>query len=64
MSSAVWECPTCGGQIVGIEYRGVYDGVAEWGCAACDWREPRFGPDHYVTRRLNKQTPSTAPSID
>lgn len=41
------ECPECGGSnIVGVEYHGThpehYDGISEWRCESCGYREGRF----------------------
>lgn len=49
-------CPKCSksDQIMGVEYREVYDGVATWWCTSCDYEWNRFPDDHYVTQRLNK----------
>lgn len=43
-------CPTCGGEVIGVEVRGVYDGVLYWTCPA-GHRWHRFGPEHYLHER-------------
>lgn len=32
--------------VVGVEIRGVYDGVAYWQCPVCGYAFHRFDPDH------------------
>lgn len=29
-------------KVIGIEYLGKYDGIAEWRCPSCGYREGRF----------------------
>ena len=60
-------CPECGlvdDSPIGIEYPSVYDGVSEW-LYACGHIVPRFPPDHYVIKRLqrerNEDDPATSP---
>lgn len=33
---------------IGVEVRGVYDGVLLWQCPDCGKRWHRFGPDHHL----------------
>ena len=45
-------CPACANKqqdaILGIEVRGVYDGVLYWQCMACGHTFHRFPPEHYL----------------
>jgi predicted RNA-binding Zn-ribbon protein involved in translation (DUF1610 family) len=36
---------------VGVEIRGVYDGILCWACPDCGGRWHRFPPDHYLRQR-------------
>lgn len=50
-------CPTCGVvpavEVVGHEYRGVYDGVLIWSHLACGAAWPRFEPTPNGHSRLH-----------
>ena len=52
------ECPVCGltcppDRVIGYEYRGIFDGVAQWQFP-CEHIVDRFPPTHWVTGRLRE----------
>jgi hypothetical protein len=51
-------CPTCGNtdgsKLMGVEVRGVYDGVLYWACMRCGERWNRWPTDHYLHARAEK----------
>lgn len=42
----------CADRMVGVELRGIFDGVAYWWCPICDRRVHRFGPDDPIGQRV------------
>jgi len=51
-------CPKCGNtdgsKLMGIEVRGVYDGVLYWRCLACGQEWNRWPEDSYLHARAEK----------
>jgi hypothetical protein len=46
---AALSCPRCGGadkEIIGVEIRGVYDGVLYWECGVCNHAWNRWPVEH------------------
>lgn len=42
------------GREIGIEVRGVYDGVLFWQCPDCEGRWHRFPEDHWLRERAER----------
>lgn len=48
-------CPGCeSGDVIGVEVRGVYDGVLYWMCEACGLRYHRFPEGHWLRPRAER----------
>ena len=55
--ASVSTCPHCnanlqdedgGSRVIGVEYQGGYDGVSEWQCADCGYRQGRWSGKELV----------------
>jgi hypothetical protein len=53
-SARYWGSGTHYGREIGIEVRGVYDGVLFWQCPDCGGKWHRFPEDHWLRSRAER----------
>jgi len=55
MLTDITHCPHCGSRaIIGVEIRGVYDGVGYWQCTSCSMATNRFSVESRYYARIQE----------